>query len=1147
MANGRYTFLFDVEESSRDLVFYDASRVRKKRVRRLALSVIFVAVVWLGVFFAGTISLSGVIDEIALWWNIKTIDTVQPQDTTGKEAKHDHSHDSKATFRESRAFWAANAAELNQGNCGGAVSTAANTNGGRVIGYVPTALQWAPSSLEMSCDTLDVVVTDWITIKVIDGQLNPVLASNSVREAVETYLNTATHNPELMPSVILDTGYDVDGFLARMSMPQTRATLVSDLADLTAQLDATGLCLDFRQLNAAQLLTQERLFADLAQKLKTGGHQACGIFGAGQDVWSDNRITRHFDTVILKAFQDPWVGSPPAPLSGDAWFADTVQRALTVVGTDRLTIALGSFAADWATGKPVPQKLAFAEAMTRMAESKTKPVFSPETGNTFATYRDTDGRNHKLWVLDAASFHNQLQTLKSLGLEDVAVWSLGTEDPGIWTALQSGGASAEALASNLSKLRFRNYVAYRGEGAFLRVSARPRNGFRTVNIDTNTGRIADIAYEQTPRPYILERYGQPELHKLVLTFDDGPHETYTRDILDVLEETQTPGAFFVVGTQVLEEPDLLQRMIDEGHEVGSHTYSHPRMDQISWSRGDLELGMMKKLIAGYTGRTTSLYREPFLRAGGPITEDRVWSLEKVQASGGIISGMEIVPKDWEGLSAQAIAKYVIDEVNNGVGNVIVLHDGGQDRTATVEALPIIIGTLKAQGYEFTSLADLLGTTPAALMPAADGEWVLFDRVSFGFFSATWFSLKTIFWVVLAIGVVRTLIILILALLRRRSRPVDDGFEPKVTVVIPAHNEEKVINRCVNSVLASDYGNFDVMIIDDGSTDGTFDKLLRFLHNPRIQVFAQLNQGKWSALNAAVANTDSEVIVCIDADTQIAPDAIRHLARQFSNPKIGAVAGKITVGNRRNLLTRLQALEYVTAQNFDRRAYDLVNGMLVVPGAIGAWRVAAVRDAGRYCNDTMTEDADLTVAVNRFGYRVTYEEKAVAYTEAPESVSQLLTQRLRWSLGMFQTSWKHKGAFRQGRAVGLFSIPDMLIFGYLFPLLAPIADIFVVILLYKLLAGTWSGEVGAAVSSAPNHLILAYLILPMLDLVVAAYALKSDGQEKMRLLWLFPFQRFFYRQLLYFSVYRSVLRAITGTLAGWGQMKRTGYEPVRRPA
>ena len=138
-----------------------------------------------------------------------------------------------------------------------------------------------------------------------------------------------------------------------------------------------------------------------------------------------------------------------------------------------------------------------------------------------------------------------------------------------------------------------------------------------------------------------------------------------------------------------------------------------------------------------------------------------------------------------------------------------------------------------------------------------------------------------------------------------------------------------------------------------------------------------------------------------------------------------------IGNKRNILTRLQALEYTTAQNIDRRAAELINGMLVVPGAIGAWRVAAVREAGLYSGTTLSEDANLTISVIRSGYRVTFDERAIAYTEAPARLSSFLSQRLRWSIGMLQTGWKHRGAWAEKRAIGLISLPDLAVFGYLF--------------------------------------------------------------------------------------------------------------------
>jgi cellulose synthase/poly-beta-1,6-N-acetylglucosamine synthase-like glycosyltransferase/peptidoglycan/xylan/chitin deacetylase (PgdA/CDA1 family) len=1134
MTTGRYQFLFDFEDRGNKPVFHDPTRRRKAKIRRFVFAVVCMLLAWTTLFFGDVISLPKMAEEIQLWWAANQLETDSRSDQ-GAEPGNDHDHDAML-------IGPANAHTIAPDTCADSARPAraptADGHRARLIGHLPGDVEWAPLSLDASCGVLDVVIVDWISIAPEGTGLRVRPAEPLARRAVEAHRDSGDKRQLVMSTVIFAEGHETGSLFSKLRDPSNTADLVAQLLGAAEFLDADGLCLDFRELESDQLQALGLVFEHFSLGLKQEGREACIVLASGQQIWTDPDLMRHFDQVILKAFNNPWAGSPPGPLAANAWFTDLAERALAAVGPERLTLALGNYAVKWTTRQPLPVTLPFAEALRELDSSGARPTLSPETGNSFGSFRDQNGNSHKLWLLDSASLFNQIRILRALGILNYGIWTLGYEDPGVWDVLAQHSLDPTVLASDLGALSFPNYIAYTGEGPFLRILERQKPGRRQVLFNPDTGFISAMAYTRMPRPYLIERYGRPPSNKLVLTFDDGPSAEYTGPILEVLKETQTPAAFFVVGAQVMEEPELLNRIIEEGHEIGSHTFSHPRMDQISGARKELELGMTAKLIAGYTGYETVLYREPFLRAGGPLEASLLPSLEMVQANGNVIAGIEIVPRDWEGMTAASIVDFVIGEVTRGAGNVILLHDGGKNRAASVAAVPVLIRELRAQGYEFTSLGDLLGVDRAALMPQASGGWIVFDRLSFEFLSVTWLSIKTVFWVVLAIGLARMLSIFFLALFRRRMPHVSPSYQPKVSVVIPAYNEELTIERCIRSVLASDYPNFDVVVIDDGSQDATFDRALQFSGNPRVKLFAQLNFGKWRALNAALSQTDAEIIVCIDADTQIHPEAIRHLTRRFADWRIGAVAGKIKVGNRVNLLARLQALEYITAQNFDRRAFDLLNGILVVPGSIGAWRAEAVREAGRYCKDTMAEDADLTVSINRAGYRVAYEEKAVAYTEVPQSVRQLLTQRLRWSLGMFQTAWKHKGAIREGRAVGLVSIPDMLIYGYLFPLLAPIADVFVLILLYRLISGAWVGEVGAALSDTSGTLILAYLILPLLDLVVATYALVAEGRGNLRLLWLFPFQRFFYRQLLYFSVYRSVFRAMSGALAGWGKMRRS---------
>src|SRR5205814_4097565 len=203
-----------------------------------------------------------------------------------------------------------------------------------------------------------------------------------------------------------------------------------------------------------------------------------------------------------------------------------------------------------------------------------------------------------------------------------------------------------------------------------------------------------------------------------------------------------------------------------------------------------------------------------------------------------------------------------------------------------------------------------------------------------------------------------------------------------------------------------------------------------------------NSGKAEALNYGLQHVDrsEEIFVGIDADTVIARDAISLLVPHFVDPKVGAVAGNAKVGNRVNLWTRWQALEYITSQNFERRALNVLGAVSVVPGAIGAWRTSAVRALGAYHTDTVAEDADLTMALLRSGYRVEYEDRALAYTEAPVNANGLMRQRFRWSFGILQAVFKHREVFARKGVLGWIALPNIIVFQILLPLVSPFIDI-----------------------------------------------------------------------------------------------------------
>jgi cellulose synthase/poly-beta-1,6-N-acetylglucosamine synthase-like glycosyltransferase len=387
---------------------------------------------------------------------------------------------------------------------------------------------------------------------------------------------------------------------------------------------------------------------------------------------------------------------------------------------------------------------------------------------------------------------------------------------------------------------------------------------------------------------------------------------------------------------------------------------------------------------------------------------------------------------------------------------------------------------------------------------------------------------------------------------RRRPPVDLSYRPNVAVLIPAYNEEKVIERTVRSVLESDYPNLRAIVIDDGSKDATLEVCRKAFRKEiaegRVTMLTKPNSGKADALNFGLEHVKEELFVGIDADTLIAPDAISKLVPHLADPRVAAMAGNAKVGNRVNLWTRWQALEYITSQNFERRALNMLNAVSVVPGAIGAWRTAPVRAAGGYHHDTVAEDADLTMALLEAGYRVNYEDRALAYTEAPTTANGLMRQRFRWSFGIMQAVWKHKAAVKRKGALGWVALPNMVIFQALLPLVSPFIDLMFVVGTISYFIDKYRHPESA--NPADFHKLVVYFALFMLiDFIASTIAFALERQQPGRKrdflllghVWL---QRFAYRQLFSLVLIKTLKRAIDGRSFSWDKLERTAT--VKQP-
>ena len=790
-------------------------------------------------------------------------------------------------------------------------------------------------------------------------------------------------------------------------------------------------------------------------------------------------------------------------------------------------------------------------------------TIDPASLNPYFTYYDDPAKPggpevmHTVWLMDATTAYNQMRAAAPYHALGAALWRLGTEDPSLWDFF--GKDSAATLpqfgAQGLQRLSYDGVfgTTFLGEGDVLDVVGRPTDGKRSIKTNPKSGLVTAEHFLRYPSQYVVRRTGLVDqttgkntAKAIALTFDDGPDPRWTPQILEILHREHVPATFFVVGENAEAHPGLIQREWSEGMEIGNHSYTHPEAP-MSPLRIKLELDATQRVIEAMTGHMTTLFRAPNRADSEPSTMADFQPVVDADRLGYLFIGEKIDPTDWKpGIKSSEIVANVLANADNG--NCVLLHDaGGDTRAETIKALPLIIEGLRQRGYHFVSVSQIMGKTKAQVFPAVAGAqlWTVgLDRALFNmaYWTGSGFGLLFVLAIVLGIGRIGIMgTLAVLQAKRERRRTFDLTFRPSVSVVIAAYNEAKVINRTIATLLASDYPDLDILVVDDGSRDGTA-QVVRDAYgdNPRVALLEKTNGGKAAALNMGIKVCRGEIIVALDADTHFAPDTVSKLVRHFADPAIGAVSGNVKVGNRSNPLTIWQAVEYITSQNFDRRAFDLLNCITVVPGAVGAWRKDAVVLAGLYSSQTLAEDTDLTFKIRKLGYRIVTDNAALAYTEAPDTLRNLAKQRFRWAFGTLQCLWKHRNALLNPRygAFGLVALPSLWIFQIVFQAIAPVVDLAIV----------WSLFYSRFMPNTSSHgltMLLGYWALfTTVELAGAALAFQLDREDKLLIGWI-PFQRFVYRQLMYYVIVKSLVTALRGSLVGWGKFERRGT--VQQPA
>ena len=946
--------------------------------------------------------------------------------------------------------------------------------------------------------------------------------------------------------------------------PAKKERLINDVTRILQQNNFIGVNVDFEEL---QEKNNEKLVAfqkDLYEHLHERHLLVTQDVIPFNEDYNFKQLSKYNDYIFLMAYDQFSDASGPGPIAHQKWIEGAVDEAVKNIPIQKLILCLAAYGYDWKLGKEVSSRtVSYQQALYTAKDEEAKIDFDDDSYNLHYDYDDENNVRHQVQFTDAATTFNALRFATEYGLAGTALWRLGDEDPRTWYFYDQDMQKSVMGHFNFSEfskvdaMTNADFVDYEGSGEVLDVIATPTNGRITPEVNTGEMLISEESYDSLPSRFVARKYGSLDSMKLILTFDDGPDPNYTPKILDILSRYHVPATFFVVGINAENNIPIVKREFKEGHEIGNHTFTHPNIAKVSQRRAILEMESTRLLIECITGRSTIMFRAPYNADFEPEKWEELVPVAIARKKNYLDIGESIDPLDWEpGTSTDSIVSRVIQRKNDMTraglsGNIILLHDaGGEDRTATVEALPRIIEYFQKRGFKFTTVADYLGKTKDDIMPPVPkGSGFYLLQINYYFAELGYWSshiLFSMFIVFMILSVSRVLFIAFIATkehFREKKYALfpfwlpDGTNAPLVSIIVPAYNEEVNAVSSVESLLKGNYPNFEIIFVNDGSNDQTYERVsAAFADNPKVKVLTKPNGGKASALNYGISQSEAEYVICIDADTKLKSNAVSLLMEHFGGTrggkktgqacqKVGAVAGNVKVGNQVNLMTRWQAIEYVSSQNFDRKAFAYLNAITVVPGAIGAFRKKAIEEAGGFTTDTLAEDCDLTIQILRCGYVIENDNRAIAMTEAPETLKQFFKQRFRWSYGVMQTFWKNRDALLNWRYrwLGWAALPNILIFQYIIPFVIPLADFFMIV---GLLTGNAS-KIGGY-----------YLVFMLVDLAVALLAFSFEKEKISRLIWLIP-QRLIWRWLTWLVLFRAVRRAFKGELQHWGVLKRTG--------
>ncbi len=988
-----------------------------------------------------------------------------------------------------------------------------------VYGFYVNWDENSKTSFKKNINSITTLVPEWV-------QLTPnlTLKTNTDRSIIA---EAKAHDVKILPLVhnFINNKWDGETLHRLFTTPGAEDLFIKNLLAYVRTNDFDGINIDFEEINPNDKDHFTRFIDKVSKSFHRHGLMVTVDVPPKNNSFDYASLAAKVDRMIVMLYDLHNSMSKPGPVAPSDWVKESLNQLN--IPSQKLIVSLGSYGYDWEENSNQPaDTMTFGDIMNLGMGTNLQIHWNKQAGNPYLRYK-INGKNHIVWFLDAATFYNQMKLAIGAGSRGIAVWRLGSEDPSIWNYINKP-EEMNNPSNALKTLVSPELVHYIGDGEILKIDSQSEKGKRTIQLDSH-GMIQTETYFKLPKPFQVARYGKPKRKEVVLSFDDGPDPTYTPQILDILDKNDIKGTFFILGENAMKHPELVERIFKEGHEVGNHTFTHPDVASITPFQTRMELNATQRLFQEITGHSMTLFRPPYIADAEPSTRSELVPILRAQEMGYTMVGESIDSEDWKEISSNEIVKRVLDQLPEG--NVILLHDAGGDRSNTVEALPIIIKELKKRGYTFTTIADLIRKSNSQIMPPADQDspYLVYNKAVFKVIQGWHIGLNFLFYSAILLGILRLIIFVFLSRIqvkRYKETQIDPNFTPFVSVVIAAYNEEKVICKTVDSILSSDYPAFEVLIVDDGSKDNTAVVVQEtYANHHQVRLIKKTNGGKSSAVNLGFKEAKGEIVVALDADTLIAENAISLLVNHFKNENVAAVSGNVKVGNKVNLLTNWQHIEYVTGFNLERRAFAALNCITVVPGAIGAWRKTAVEEAGYFKEDTLAEDTDITLTLLRHGKKIEFEEKAYAYTEVPEDIKSLAKQRYRWVYGTLQCLWKHRDALfnKKHKSLGYIGLPNMWLFQYIYQTISPIADILFIISLF---------------SPNPGKAVIGFILFYLLDFVTSLYAFLLEKESPKPLSSLF-LQRILYKQLMTYVVIKSLFSAIKGVTVSWNKLIRKG--------